>query len=132
MKSKSIIALMVFSFIFVIGCAGTSEQTQDLSFDPNEPWTGTWEVRTTETAMFTNDFMLKLKQDSNLVNSVRGSDFVFKGKIVGNRLEGIFFDNEVQMRHDIDVKISEDLKSFEGIDLRQRLMTVPIRGVRQD
>jgi hypothetical protein len=134
MNLKNVIGLMFLIFIFIIACAGTPEQLSeaDLSFNPNEPWTGTWELATTSAAMYTNNFVLKLKQDSNLVYSVKGSDFKFKGKVVGNRLEGRFRDDEVWMIHDLNVKISDDLKSFEGKDLRQSVINVPIKGVRQD
>jgi len=133
MNLKNVAGLMVFIFVFIIACAGTSEQLsdEDLSFNPNEPWTGIWKVATA-TGGDISDFVLKLKQDSNLVNSVKGSDFKFKGKVVGNRLEGRFRDDELQMIHDINVKISDDLKSFEGKDLRQSVFNVPIKGVRQD
>ncbi len=134
MNLKNVAGLMVFIFVFIIACAGTSEQLseQDLSFNPNEPWTGIWKVTTPEPSGFVDDYVLKLKQNSNPVNSVKGSDFKFKGKVVGNRLKGRFRDDEVQMIHDINVKISDDLKSFEGKDLRQSVFNVPIKGVRQD
>ena len=51
MNSKKLIGLVVLIFVFVIACAETSEKSgteqlseQDLSFNPNEPWTGKWEV----------------------------------------------------------------------------------------
>lgn len=136
---EKILCLLLVGCCMVIGCAETSEQIgngqsseQNLQFDPEQPWTGTWNVSTKTAAMFTNNFVLKLKQEGNIVTSVKGSDFSFNGQVEDTRLQGLFFDDEVNMRHDIDVVISNDLKSFEGKDVRQRVITVPIAGVRQD
>lgn len=82
--------------------------------------------------MFTSNFVLKLKREGNIVTLVKGSDFSVHGRVEDTRLQGLFFDDEVHMRHDSDVVISNDLKSFEGKDVRQRVMTVPIAGVRRD
>jgi hypothetical protein len=134
MKSPKVIGLIVLIFVFIIACAETSEQLseQDLGFNPSEPWTGTWKISSTAPDMWLANYVLKLKQDGNLVNSVKGSDFKFKGKIVGNQLKGRFQDDDIGFIHDINVKISDDLQAFEGKDLRQSVVTVPIKGLRQD
>lgn len=138
MDPKIFIGMILVGLFFINGCAEQSGQVEiketdelNLEFNPDEPWTGVWAIKTNTAQMYTNKFTLRLKQQGNIVKSVKGSDFTFNGKVVGNRLMGLFFDDEVQMRHDIDVIISNDLKSIEGKDLRQRIITVPITGVRQ-
>lgn len=126
-------------FIFIIGCAGTSEQSgteqlsdQDLSFNSNEPWTGNWKVKGSTGYLRTGDYVLILKQDDNIVKSLSGSSYDFKGKVVGNQLEGRFVDNEYYILHRLTLKMSEDLKSFEGTDRDPTAKTHPVKGVRQD
>jgi len=138
MDTKIIIVLILVCLFFISGCAEQSGQVGiketdelNLELNPDAPWTGVWAIKTNTAQMYTNKYTLRLRQIGNIVKSVKGSDFTFNGKVVGNRLMGLFFDDEIPMRHDIDVMISNDLKSFEGKDLRQRVITVPITGVRQ-
>jgi len=78
-----------------------------LTFNPNEPWTGTWKV----TGGPWGGFVLKLKQSSNMVKSIRGSDHDIKAKVKGDRLKGWYGDT-VQIH--IDFKISKDCTLFKG------------------
>jgi hypothetical protein len=63
---------------------------------------------------------------------MEGSDEDLKGKVVGNQLKGSFVDSNHNHLHKIDVKMSEDLGSFEGKDVSQSVVTSIIRGVRQE
>jgi len=78
-----------------------------LTFNPNEPWTGTWKV----TGGPWGGFVLKLKQSGNMVKSIRGSDHDIKAKVKGDRLKGWYGDT-VQIH--IDFKISKDCTLFKG------------------
>ena len=129
---------MAFIFVFIIACAGTSEQSgkrqlsdEDLSLNPNEPWTGKWLVNVSEYQDL-GDFVLILKQYGNEIKSMDGSDENLKGKVVGNQLKGSFVDSNHNLLHRIDVKMSEDLATFEGKDVVQSVDTSIIRSVRQE
>ncbi len=139
MKLKNVIGLMVFIFVFIIACAGTSEQSgteqlaeEKASSNLNEPWTGTWKVTGNTGIGIKGNYVLKLKQNGNLVKSTRGSSYEFKGSVVGNRLEGRYKDDDHQLMHIINVKISEDLKSFEGTDRSTTGRKRPLIGKKQD
>ena len=84
------------------------EPKPEIIVNSEEPWTGTWKV----TGFRDGDFVLKLKQNDNQVESVQGSDFECKAKVDGNRLKGwySYFGSFV----DIDINLYEDKKSFKG------------------
>jgi hypothetical protein len=140
MKLKNVIGIIVLIFVFIIACAGTSEQSgteqlseEDLSFNPNEPWTGIWKVTGSTGLRIRGTYELRLKQNGNQVKSLKGSSYEFKGNAVENRLKGRFKDDDHQFMHLINVKISEDLKSFEGTDRSPAgRLRDPLKGVRQD
>ncbi len=134
MNSKKLIGLIVLIFVFVIACAGPETLSeQDLRLNPNEPWTGIWKVKSAERMGpgMPQIYILKLKQNGNLVKSTRGSDFDFKGKTLGNHLKGSFVDNDHGHIHRLRVEMSEDLKSFEGNDVWV-IDIVSVKGERQD
>jgi len=76
--------------------------------DENEPWTGTWKV----TGGQWGDYVLKLKQTANMVNSIRGSSYGIKAKVKGDRLKGRYTGIPVDMR--FELTISQDGMSLKG------------------
>ncbi len=139
-NSKKLIGLAVLIFVFVIACAGTSEKSgteqlieENESSNVKESWTGTWNVTGRVGISVTGRYVLVLRQDDNKVKSIRGSSFDFKGNVVGNQLKGRFKDDSHGLLHRLTLKMSEDLKSFEGKDYKSEgNVGSPVKGVRQD
>ena len=136
MNSKKLIGLIVLIFVFVIACAGTSEKSgteqlseQDLSFNPNEPWTGIWKAKLIYGGEI--NVVLKLKQNGNLVKSAKGCDYkITNGKVSGNRLKASYKGGWGKF-HRLNLVISDDLKSFEGSE-KASAMDWKLKGVRQE
>ena len=134
MSFKNGIGLMILIFAFIIACAGTSEQSgteqlseADLSFNPNEPWTGIWKAKLIYGGE--KNVVLKLKQNGNLVKSAKGCDYkITNGEVSGNRLKASYIENEVRR---LTLVISDDLKSFEGEELVGNY-TWKLNGERQE
>jgi hypothetical protein len=137
MNSKKLIGLIVLIFVFVIACAGTSEKSgteqlseQDLSFDPNEPWTGIWKAKLIYGGEI--NVVLKLKQNGNLVKSAKGCDYnIANGKVSGNRLKASYISTTHNKRQFLNLVMSDDLKSFEGENKLDPYVW-KLKGVRQE
>ncbi len=97
-----------------------------LAFNPNEPWTGTWKVKGTKWG----DFVFKLKQSGNKVNSIRGSWYELKAKVKGDRLKG-WYEITAGFYMDINLKIAKDSKTFKGTEWRSAHGTSQLKGERQ-
>ena len=128
MNSKKVIGLIALIFVFLISCAGTTEQ--DLSFNPTEPWTGSWKLtRDPGWGILT----WKLKQNGNLVKAAKGSDYKVELKVTGNRAEGWYFFSDYLGRHTVKMNMSEDLQSFEGqMSTVSPAYNIGTKGERQD
>jgi hypothetical protein len=97
--------------------------------NPKEPWSGTWRV----TGSARGDMVFILKQSGTKVNSMRGSSYTLKANVNGGRLEGWY--GSYTYRTSIAVRISKDLKSFEGKGSPQHSDWSGIqnlKGVRQE
>ena len=137
MNFTKVIGLVALILVFLVACAGTSEKSgteqlsdEDLSFNPNEPWTGIWNA----TLIYGGEQkrVLKLKQNGDLVKSAKGCDYkITNGKITGNRLKASYISTTVNQRHLLNLVISDDLKSFEGSETLHPY-NWKLKGVRQE
>ena len=136
MNFKTVIGVLALIFVFIIACAGTSEKSgteQPAKLNVDEPWTGTWHVTGIGDAGAASQdtaHILELKQNGNRVISTQGSMIKFEGECSGNELKGSHIDDH-GLLHRLNVKISDDLKSFEGED-RFSIVTRHVKGVRQE
>ena len=132
-KAIGVVALI---FVFIIACAETSEKSrteQPAQLNVSEPWTGTWRVTgigDRGAASQDTATIIELKQNGNKVISTQSSMIKVKGKCSGNQLKGIHHDDHGVL-HRLNVKISEDLKSFEGED-QFSIFTRHVKGGRQE
>ena len=130
----------LIALIFIFACAGSSEKSgteqsteKNVTSNQNDIWTGTWQVTGLADIVSPGQekvSILKLKQNVNKVISTQGSEYDFRGKCSGNQLKGSWADGH-NVDHRLNVTMSEDLKSFEGVD-RIDTVTRHVSGVRQE
>ena len=95
----------------VSGLAEGSAQKTAIKFNPEEPWTGTWEV---ESSGGVAEGQWVLKQQGNRVKSVGDSSFNnLRAEVKGNELKGSITNRRTEICP-IKIKISADGQSFEG------------------
>jgi hypothetical protein len=108
-KEKFPFEIVLPTTTFGFGVAEGSSKKIAYNFNPEEPWTGIWNVEGSRSI----GGIWGMKQSGRIVKSTKDSYFDFEGKVRGNQLEGkIVGDYDIIRR--FVVKISSDGLTFEG------------------
>ena len=109
------------------GLAEGSVQTIAVNFNPEEPWTGKWNVEGSRHIVGT----WAMKQSGRIVKSTRDSYFKIEGEVAGSQLKAKVV-RDYNITDNVVLNISSDGQSFKGILTSGfNNITVRIKGTRK-
>ena len=131
-----LVVLIVFG-IYKLAEAGREQQhltvqyskpAGDLSYNPEEPWTGVWDVQ--GSVHFSGRW--RMTQTGSTVSSTKDSVYEIKGKAKGNQLKGkISSSTSSSQFNSFVINISPDGLSFEGTCDLSWQKNLPVKGRRE-